>query len=182
MKSSETIGKILKQVVQAYKGKPRQTVEERFWTFVDKRSENACWEWTGNKVHGYGTFRFGVSVQKAHRVSWVIHNGEIPSGNHHGTTCVLHTCDNPSCVNPKHLRLGTQQDNVNDMFARGRQAPTTRPYAMGELNGCSRLTESDVIRIRKLHPETNQHQLAKMFGVAVMTINRAIRRISWSHI
>jgi len=150
---------------------------KRFWDKVDKSGD--CWEWTGCRVHGYGQMLIDGSGVKAHRLSWVMHNGEIPAGDHHGTMCVLHKCDNPGCVNPDHLFLGTHQDNMDDMSRKGR---ANAPSLSGESNGASRLTESDVIEIRNLHPHKNQHQLADMFGVAVMTINRAVRRITWKHI
>ena len=88
----------------------------KFWAKVDKSGE--CWEWTASKRHkGYGQTRFmGRGGRKAHRVAWEITNGEIPNG-----LFVLHKCDNPGCVNPGHLFLGTNRSNIDDMLSKGRQ-------------------------------------------------------------
>lgn len=96
--------------------------ETRFLANVDKHGPEArpglgsCWEWTGSRnKKGYGVFRAIGRVELAHRASWALANGLIPSG-----LCVLHKCDRPSCVNPAHLFIGTQADNVADMEAKGR--------------------------------------------------------------
>ena len=87
---------------------------ERFWNKVDKTDD--CWNWTASKnIQGYGYFRFDGKMRKAHRMAWLLVNGEIPDG-----MCVCHTCDNPGCVNPIHLWLGTNQDNMDDMNNKGR--------------------------------------------------------------
>ena len=89
----------------------------RFWAKVDKLGEFDCWLWTGRRAKRYGYGELyrgpGQTVGKAHRISWELHHGPTDLK-------VLHTCDNPACVNPAHLFLGTQQDNLRDMRDKGR--------------------------------------------------------------
>ena len=98
--------------------------ETRFWEKVDKSGgPNSCWNWTGAKhSFGYGSVRISRRAYKAHRVSyeWLI--GPIPEG-----MCLLHTCDNPMCVNPSHLQVGTKMDNTQDMMKKGRHKYITHP-------------------------------------------------------
>lgn len=101
----------------------RMPLVDRFWKYADKSGD--CWEWKGPKNHyGYGTLRAGGRYGKtvlAHRLSWELHNGEIPEmGGYHGAV-IRHSCDNRGCVNPHHLEIGTQKDNVLDMDDRGRR-------------------------------------------------------------
>lgn len=88
----------------------------KFWNNVDKK-DNGCWEWKGSKIPtGYGHLNWETCRNAyAHRVSWILANGEIPDG-----LCVLHRCDNPPCVNPDHLFLGTMADNIRDRDAKER--------------------------------------------------------------
>ena len=91
------------------------TAEKRFMNFVDA-TPSGCWEWTGYRSHdGYGQFTLFGKGWRAHRASHVLFIGEIPDGYF-----VLHSCDNPPCVNPAHLRAGTPKENVQDMVERGR--------------------------------------------------------------
>jgi len=95
------------------------SMTERFWKKADKSGD--CWLWTGSKMSsGYGSFNFYGNVQLAHRVSWILKYGPIPIGYDFHGTCVLHKCDTKLCVNPDHLFLGTNADNVADMLAKGR--------------------------------------------------------------
>jgi len=120
------------------------TLAERFWKKVAKSSE--CWVWTGGRLGGkYGRIRYlrddVWTHEYAHRVSWELHFGTIPEG-----LWVLHECDNPPCVRPDHLFLGTQLDNINDMLfkKRGRNGSS-----VGVLHGRAKLSESEVYAIRK---------------------------------
>lgn len=90
---------------------------QRFWSKVAiTDNPDDCWLWTAGTVTGYGSFGFQGRMRIASRVAWEITNSEIPAGMK-----VLHTCDNPLCVNPKHLFLGTQLDNMRDMVRKGRK-------------------------------------------------------------
>ena len=121
---------------------------ERFWAKVDKSGD--CWLWTASKTkEGYGYFRFDGAMRKAHRMSWLLTNGEIPEG-----MLVCHTCDNPSCVNPKHLWLGTNRDNMDDMNAKGRHVFAQRTH-------CPRNHEYDKQNTREYtNPITGQFMRA----------------------
>ena len=117
--------------------------EKRFWLKVDKRGPDECWEWTGSRLSDweYGRIRDNGKNKATHRLSWELHNGEIPEG-----LLVCHHCDNPPCVNPKHLFLGGHSENQLDSFRKGRRKPLR-----GERNGGSKLSTYDVLGIRKLY-------------------------------
>lgn len=155
---------------------------ERFWSKVDKTSSyTGCWIWTASKLTGgYGAFKFDGSMVRAHRFSWEIENGNVPEDLQ-----VLHNCpggDNPSCVNPDHLWLGTQEDNVHDMdikCRRGDNSPINP--ACGERNGNSKLTKEDVEIIIHLFDnkdrfELTQQEIADLFGVSQKQISRLIHQ------
>jgi len=105
----------------------KQPIEERFWRFVTKLSDAECWEWQGSKSDkGYGKLPY-EKEQQAHRVSYILFKGEIPK-----KTMVLHHCDNPSCVNPNHLYLGDNKQNMIDMITRDRAKPRGKPPTLSK--------------------------------------------------
>lgn len=153
-------------------------LKKRFWKKVDRLGPDECWVWSAStNKSGYG--RIGVydgSIMRpkiASRISWLIHNGPIPDG-----LFALHKCDNPPCVNPAHLFLGTNQDNMDDMRLKDRQ-----PAKVGSKNGESRLSEDDVIKIRlMLMDGMTLRSVANSFSVSISTIHRIKHRESWSHV
>lgn len=156
-------------------------IRDRFWSYV--RKGPGCWLWLrGTFDNGYGQFRVGPRKMRTHRVSYLLSCGQIPAGLR-----VCHTCDTPLCVNPDHLWLGTDADNVHDCQAKGRgrsAAPAEiSARTRGELNHFSILSEKDVRTIRRLHgPGKSYKALASEFGVASSTIAAIIRRETWRHI
>lgn len=157
---------------------------ERFWKRVNMDGDG-CWEWTGGRMAtGYGSCSYNGRAETTHRISWELTYGGIPEGLH-----VLHRCDNRVCVRPDHLFLGTHQDNMRDMVAKGRNhhpycSPDNPSHNRGSGHGLSKLTESDVQEIRRLY-ETGkwlQRELAEMFGVQRGTISGIVRRRGWKHV
>lgn len=149
------------------------TYEERFWKHVDKNQENGCWNWTGTRRRGYGQIWRNKETIKAHRFSWVLHNGKIPEDK----PFVLHRCDNPSCVNPNHLWVGTHQDNMNDKVNKNRQIK-------GEEIEQSKLTENQIKEIRRLccEEKLSQSEIAKIFDVSQPLISSIYRNKTWKHV
>ena len=141
----------------------------RFWGKVDKSSD--CWLWTGMKgKSGYGRFRLPQGEIRAHRMSWELSNGrKVPSG-----MLVCHRCDNPGCVNPRHLFLGTSYDNQLDSVKKGRTAG-------GEKNGRAKLTSRLVQEIRTRYGKSgiSLRSLAGAYGVDHTTIHAIVRKENW---
>lgn len=152
-----------------------------FWHRVVKRADG-CWGWTGfvdNK--GYGRVNVHTAgvrrSQGAHRASWFIHYGDIPEGMH-----ILHSCDNPQCTNPEHLRLGTHAENMRDMKERGRAKGYGKP---GEACGHAKLTWEKVREIRRLKdgcPTLSNHVLAVQFGVTPSNISNIVTGKTWREV
>jgi hypothetical protein len=144
--------------------------EERFWSRVYKFD---CWEWFGTTNRKkYGLIKRDNKTWATHRVSWELHNGAIPNDLH-----VLHQCDTPWCVNPDHLYIGTNADNVNDKVKCGRQARVG-----GERNGQSVLNSSQVDEIRSLYWEQNVYQkdIGLRFGIAQSQVSRIVKNKRWN--
>jgi len=147
---------------------------KRFWRKVNVGTGNKCWEWDAGKTGwGYGSFRYRGKIFPSHRISWSLYFEEdIPCEK-----IILHTCDNPGCVNPNHLRVGTHKDNVKDRVAKGRSA-------VGERNGRSKCTESDIVLIREMYEsgEYNKSQISRLFSIDDRTTRKILNREIWTHI
>lgn len=145
---------------------------ERFHSSYTTIAECGCWIWDRScDKGGYGWFAFERSkTGKAHRASWFIHFGPIPDG-----LCVLHRCDNPSCVNPHHLFLGTNTENNIDKVTKNRQA-------YGQRNGMAILNESQIKEIRNLYPDIGCAELARMYKMSNGAIQHIVKRRHWNHI
>jgi hypothetical protein len=152
--------------------------EERFWRRVQKT--DGCWLWTGGTYSGgYGFMRGarGRNAQNvsAHRFSYELHKGKIPKG-----LVVMHSCDNPACVNPNHLSVGTHKENYEDMIAKGRGADNPPPRGKGARNGNSLLTED---KVRYIRASTASHAaLGRELGVTDVCIHKVRKRHTWSHV
>ena len=147
---------------------------EGFWKKLNGGgSPDVCWTLISNQrsPDGYHRYRFGAKSKTylAHRISWSLTSGKIPSG-----LDVLHKCDNRGCVNPNHLFLGTHQDNMNDMKAKGRSVAS---------RGNSKLTPAQVLQMRELRNQRGwtYRRIAEMFRVDERSASRAIRGIT-SHV
>jgi len=149
-------------------------MEHRFLSKFIKT--DGCWNWTACKIKaGYGQINIDGKMQLAHRVSYEMYKNKIPEGLH-----VRHSCDNPSCVNPDHLELGTNQDNVNDRTKRGRHK---YGISKGEKHGLAKLTEADVLEIRQMIQNGVYHKIiAELFDVSPSLICRINTGKNWSHI
>lgn len=136
------------------------SIRDRFWSKVLKGG--GCWEWQAFKRGGYGTFSIGKKIYAAHRVAYELEVGWIPP-----RMFVRHKCDNPSCVRPDHLEIGTQKDNCRDRDARQR-------------NGRAKLTRAQAEEIRELNGTgLTQSELARKFGVTQSNIHCILARKSW---
>jgi hypothetical protein len=151
---------------------------KRFWEKVNIKTDNECWNWTSGKINGYGSIRIQNRNYPAHRVSLFL------ASNIQGLVA-RHSCDNPACCNPRHLVWGTQQDNVDDMFFRGRDRRGeyyTNP-GNGSKNGRAKLTEADVLEIREQYKDgAKQTHLASKYGVGQDAISAIVNRKTWRHI
>ena len=148
-------------------------LSDRFWSHVEK--SDTCWLWRKSRDRqGYGQFGVITSRYKlAHRVAWELTYGPIPKGSK-----VLHRCDNPPCVRPDHLFLGSQADNVHDMIAKGRQHDLK-----GEEHPLARLTEDDVHAIRAMHANgARTTELATRFHVQRGAISKIVHGRTWRHL
>lgn len=151
-------------------------VAARFWTKVRRPASDECWPWTGalSTKSGYGRICVDGRVVNAHRVAWALTHGPIPEGMD-----VLHRCDNPPCVSPDHLFLGTHADNMRDRKQKGRN-----PNVIGIRNPKARLTEADVLAIRERR-RNGDHRVeatAEQYGISVANYWAIVYRRSWKHL
>jgi hypothetical protein len=140
---------------------------------------DACIDWPHKKdKDGYG-WCTKDGEKRAHRVAFSLENGRKLKADEK----VLHRCDRPCCINPKHLWVGTQRDNMLDMRAKGRESQVMPPSTAGDLHGKALISSADVLRIRALWAQNvSQTQIAAMLGVARTTIGDVVRRVTWNHI
>jgi hypothetical protein len=161
-----------------FKGYRWTTPEARFWKRVHKTE--GCWEWMGcrsyspkyPKSSGHGQIRIDDRAVLVHRFSWELHYGPIPEG-----LVVCHHCDNPPCVRPDHLFLGTMADNTHDSMSKGRMP-------MGEAAPNARLTADQVREIRKVceHRTVSYMELGRRYNVSEATIRAIIRGLNWKQL
>ncbi len=149
---------------------------DKFWKNVDKKSDNECWMWIGNRSARYGKMGYKYKIYRPHRFSYMIHNklDTIPEG-----MCVCHKCDHPFCVNPDHLFLGTQLENIEDKVKKNRCQ-----HMNGETNGNAKLKDDDIIQIRELYADGmfSQKQLSDKFGVTSPMIGFIVRGENWKEV
>jgi HNH endonuclease len=158
----------------------------RFESSFLKGGESECWEWTGGKrPAGYGKFHIRRRAFGAHRVSFALQFGDFPS-----EYSICHRCDNPGCVNPHHLFAATHAENMADMARKGRAKAPNKNYKItcperiikGEAHVASKLSESDVLEIRRLRGSVKQKQLAERFGIGIAQVCRIQKGQQWAHL
>lgn len=150
------------------------TTLQRFWSHVVK--SDYCWEWSGGKtVKGYGAFWFDGKLQPAHRVSYVLHFGDF-----NRALLVCHHCDNPGCIRPDHLFLGTAKANTADALAKGR---LWCPRLKGSDVLTAKLNEKQAREIFELYKSgLSQQAIASRFSVGRTTVGRIVRGVTWKHV
>lgn len=158
-----------------------QTPEQRFWAKVERT--DGCWIWkAARNPAGYGMFGTGprgTRIVLAHRYSFELAYGPIPHG-----ILICHHCDNPACVRPDHLFAGTNSDNMKDSAKKHRNAGQRHPeMRQGENHGMAKLTENDVLTIRKLSQEGWPGiAIARRFSITPTHISKIVRHLAWRHI
>lgn len=150
----------------------------RFWDKVEASPGSDCWLWIGSRTapNGYGQYYRNGRTEQAHRVSAAEVHGPIPDG-----MFALHHCDVKPCILPAHIYYGTQQDNVDDMWRRGRNGNAS---VHGERHGSAKLTDATVAEARKLHSTGNYsyNELARQFKVTKNVMREAVQGKTWKHV
>ena len=176
-----TKGYCNRHYLRQYRGNPidkkscyELTLNERFYGFFEVDELTGCWLWTGGKnKKGYGQFKYKMKSYIAHRLSYELHVGTLTPG-----MLVCHSCDTPPCVNPSHLFLGTNQDNTDDKFKKGRNR-----HANGMDNGNRKLTDDNVVEIKSLLKGGESYAaIGRLFGVRGENISFIAKGKTWSHI
>ena len=153
-----------------------QPLEPRLFSQIEVSGHRgSCWLWNGVKDdHGYGKMSLNGHEERVHRIMYKLVNGEIPNG-----LFVLHRCDTPACVNPDHLFVGTQKDNMQDCIKKGRfnaKGPTA------EQSGTAKLTQREVNHIRFFYDMgATQTEIAEEYEVSISTISLIVRERTWKH-
>jgi hypothetical protein len=158
----------------------KKTNQERFQFRTTPPDENGCINWVGGlDKNGYGRFKpYDQKRIRSHRYAYQEEYGKIPDG-----MLICHNCDNPSCVNPKHLFLGTQKDNALDRSKKGRGAKNNLAGLPMKLLPNAKLSKEDVLNIRKLIESGElQKNIAKIYGLHRSTILHIKKRFTWYHI
>jgi len=159
-------------------------LRQRFYENVKPGS--GCWLWRGSlTAKGYGRIKIKRKHYGAHRLSWIVHNGDIPDG-----LCVCHKCDTPQCVNPSHLFLGSHADNQRDCQRKGRRASGAahghykKPEAWprGRRHFRAKLSDEKVRYIREMRGAVPQRVLAEKFNVPQTAISAVQRNKTWRHV
>lgn len=157
--------------------RPRRSLADRMERFTDRSAgDDGCWGWIGCVTNqGYGQISADGKMRVAHRVAYELANGHIPQGAGYHGTCVCHSCDNPRCVNPAHLFLGSHHDNMMDMKHKDRY---TKLH--GESHGSAKITEAQAIDI--LHSGGLHREIAKRHGVSRMLVTAIKNGRLWSYL
>jgi Autographiviridae endonuclease len=163
---TKSCGCYVSPTIEVYHEKKRKLIKSKIII------ENSCWIWTGQiQCSGYGTMGYRKKKVLSHRLSYLLFNGSIPDGMY-----VCHKCDNKKCVNPEHLWLGKQMDNLRDMVIKDR-------HVRGERAFFSKLSNKDVLEIRYLFNDLKSFsKISKKFNVGSRCIKNIILRKTWKHI